>query len=192
MKTEDVSSRPARDLTERQRIILEAIWKSFTESCDWPIHQWLDLTLSHDQKIDIGAELRALPDGMVIWDHNPRDDSPVRLTMKGLSMVSGSQGDQAHFIHALRWLLKKESEMRLVPGQIAVLQLSSAQAAEEWTQAGGEGDNLSIRKAGALLAVESRFFLSGYGNGERPDRVDGYRQRSGGAIKRFRTVKRCF
>lgn len=99
------------ELSPEQQRIVEFIYEVFRDQATWPIFQYADKVLAHED-IDLQTVLRSMPQGLVFPDVTwggwfYREDDELRLTVAGLSRCPNAGREIRYFIDALRYIARR-------------------------------------------------------------------------------------
>jgi nucleoside 2-deoxyribosyltransferase-like protein len=120
------------ELSEDQRRLLEVAYLGFRECATWPTSAYVDTILDHDYSVDFEAVLGELPANIVIPIHGYADQSPVKLTVAGLSFVDAASSDLANFLALLHAATERESHSRPGPNDVPDVKLSEEDELQIW------------------------------------------------------------
>jgi predicted nucleotide-binding protein len=93
------SEAPAAALPKLTQTLLQTIWEFFTTNNRWPSTRELDISISRVLKVELAEATVDLPTGLVWPDLSQfrlgslPDQQEVRLTVRGLSCVPGTEDD---------------------------------------------------------------------------------------------------
>lgn len=97
------------ELTQDQRLIVQATYDIFRESGRWPSVDAVDRLADDRWEIDAFAVLRTLAGEIALIDaRHLREDQEVKLRVGAIARCENSQSDLELFVHAVRWLAEKE------------------------------------------------------------------------------------
>lgn len=168
-------------LTAEQQRLLQVVYDGFSKSGNWPIWQYVDLTLDAAD-IDAAATLASLPrlaetlpgaTGYALVatsDHGPQPQKTtvLRLTVAGLRLVPGTEALQDAFLAAVRRMTELERDIVPDPARAVEASLDSKEVSDLlWTSArisGGTppGDRV-VAAVGGLLEKEPLRAWAGMG-----------------------------
>jgi uncharacterized protein (TIGR02391 family) len=153
-KATDVAA-PGSDLTEDQHKVLQFVYDTWqTTGLKWPLSQYVDRMLHKREKLDLAAILPMIHDRYFRYRPTP-DQGEMILTLEGVAACTGSEGDIAVFLRALRWCVDREEAFTPPsPTEPQDLRLTKEDARSDWTAAGADVSDLTLDKAYALLMAE--------------------------------------
>lgn len=164
------------NFTDDQRLYLQAIFDYFHENGKWPTHKYLDKQFRQTYPdLDIEEISRSFPEGYTNA-FLPYSNFPTEaiLTIPALCLCQGSQDEQTDFVQAVGFCVDK-----YFASDEEDVQISSEDLRRELNMS-----ELSIRKVGLLIKVESAFWSSFSG----PDDLGGWKCTINRRIRHFRGV----
>ncbi len=120
------------ELSGNEHRLLEIAYRGFRESASWPTSSHVDSVLDHDYAVDFETALAGLPATIVIPIHGYADQSQVKLTVAGLSLVEAAGPDLANFLALLRAATERESNATPGPDEVAEVKLSQEDEVQIW------------------------------------------------------------
>lgn len=137
----DVTSALREPLSPEQEHLLRAIYEPFDQSGEWPIWQYVDLTLDDRFGLDAGVVLASLPsiEGRgagsmgygLIWRTDsymqPQPEKQIALTIAGLRHVPEAGPLLGAFLATIQYLV--EQQRKLIPSPREVVEASVRDAA---------------------------------------------------------------
>jgi hypothetical protein len=144
------------DLSEAQRLVVQAAYDVFRESGRWAVVDAIDHLADERWEIDAYEVLRSLPPSVALLDrYHLRGDQPVKLRVRAIANCDGSQNDLDLFVRATRWLAEKERGFRpTTPHAAEQLRVTSEQFRADLASEGIHLDALAISKVYPLADVE--------------------------------------
>lgn len=175
-------------LTTDQQRVIKAVYDVFRESGGWPVVDAIDRLADERWELDGHAVLRLLPEDLALLDRrNLRDNTPVRLRVRAISMCDGSDADLAIFVRAVGWLAERERAFRpSSPRQAEQVRVTSAQLASDLAAEGRTVGSLALAKVWELADVERLSWGGSYGIDGDQGRWEMYLRRD---IRPFRRVE---
>ena len=164
------------NLTNDQRLFLQAIFDYFHENGKWPTHKYLDKQFRQTYPdLDIEEVSRSFPEGFTSA-FLPYSNFPTEatLTISALCLCQGSQDEQTDFVQAMGFCVGK-----YWASNEEDVQISNEDLRRELNM-----PELSIRKVGLLIKVESAIWSSFSG----PDDLGGWKCTINRRIRHFRGV----
>ncbi len=152
------------ELSEDQRRLLEVAYRGFREGASWPTSAYVDAILDHEYSVDFATVLAELPATIVIPTHGYSDQSPVKLTVAGLSLVEAAKPDLENFLALLRAATERESHSRPGPNEVPDVKLSQEDEGQIW------GRKLAADELARVLEIA---FVEGINAGARGLSEDG-------------------
>src|SRR6266568_2695699 len=133
-------------LNPDQTRLIETIYEPFRDSAEWPIWQYVDLTLDAKWDLDAATVLASLPlarhPNPAMWsstyglawymnpNSQPQADQPVALTVAGLHFISQAEPLVGAFLATVMYLI--DEQRRVIPRPDEVVEATvSSDAIEE-------------------------------------------------------------
>ena len=111
-------------VTAEQRRVLQAVYDDFCLSGEWPLFDRVDRQLYRAGAIDVIAMVHSMPDTLLRTGTPrgvaPRPSDKVWLTLAGIAVCDGSDGDVQLFLRALRWMSRYERDHDPEPGETSL------------------------------------------------------------------------
>ncbi len=188
MREHDVTA-VTEELGSDQRQVLQAVYDALKVSNSWPKFSQVDRKLYRKGRLDVARVSREIPETLLqsigSRDSYIHPDTPMRLTLTGISACNGSVDTVGLFLRTLRWIAKRERTYQ--PGSDAVtgvLQVSARQLMRGFRfKKERFGDVLTI---GELMQVEQWGWVSG-GSGSTNE--PGWTFAVSRDVRRFRDVR---
>src|SRR3989442_8929683 len=151
------------NLTDDQRLYLQAIFDYFHENGKWPTYSFLEqIFLQSHPNLDIDEIVKSLQPGLskpfsaYMFDFTSGANEEAFLTVPAIYLCQGSQGDLVDFMRAIRFCVDRYYSPDKTDRQISSNNLVSQLGMSE----------LSAHKVGLLLQVEAWIFTIFSSNGE--------------------------
>jgi hypothetical protein len=91
-----------------QQQTLQVIYDAFKSRGEWPMHQFVDLSLDRAYGIDFASVVSGLPDGLITGIQFGRPEDKVFLSVRGLALFPAAAPDIELFLRIVRWLVDRE------------------------------------------------------------------------------------
>ena len=164
-----------------QQALLQVIGEPFTATGNWPVWQYVDLTLEDEHGLDAGTVLASLPEAGdksptslgygLIWRmdsyRQPNPDDRVALTVAGLRFLPQAETVTGAFAAVVGYMASQQAQLVPSPEEVVTATVTSAQLAERLREAGylaGDGgrDEGVLARIRALLEHEPFLFAAAH------------------------------
>jgi hypothetical protein len=190
-------------LGPEQQALLRVIARSFIATGDWPVWQYVELTLENEYGLDAEAALASLPDvgdksptspgyGL-LWRpdsyRQPHLDDRIALTVAGLHHVLQADPLTAAFVAMISYLAEQQVQLVPSPREVVTPTVTDTQITERLRMAGhladerGEATELLTRLR-SLLDHEPFLFAIVH----QPDRAGPWTVKVPAVLRRYRNT----